>query len=77
MPLKHWLHQHLPKVWQSRNGLARLLTPLSLLFGGLVSARQGLYRSGFFQSVRLPVPVLVVGNVVAGGAGKTLSLIHI
>ena len=71
MPLKHWLHQHLPKVWQSRSGLARMLTPLSLLFGGLVAARQGLYRSGFFPSVRLPVPVLVVGNVVAGGAGKT------
>jgi tetraacyldisaccharide 4'-kinase len=71
MPLKHFLHRYLPKVWQSRNGWARLLTPLSLLYGGLVAARQGLYRSGFLPSVRLPVPVLVVGNVVAGGAGKT------
>jgi tetraacyldisaccharide 4'-kinase len=71
MPLNHWLHRCLPKVWQSRNGLARLLTPLSALYGGLVAARQGLYRSGFLPCVRLPVPVLVVGNVVAGGAGKT------
>jgi tetraacyldisaccharide 4'-kinase len=71
MPLKHFLHRYLPKVWQSRNGWACLLTPLSMLYGGLVAARQGLYRSGFLPSVRLPVPVLVVGNVVAGGAGKT------
>ena len=71
MPLKHGLHRYLPKVWASRNGWARLLTPLSLLFGALVAARQALYRSGFLPSVRLPVPVLVVGNVVAGGAGKT------
>jgi len=71
MPLKHWLHQCLPKIWQSRNGLACLLTPVSMLYRGLVAARQGLYRSGFLPSVRLSVPVLVVGNVVAGGAGKT------
>ena len=71
MPLKHCLHQHLPKVWQSRNGLARMLSPLSLLFGALVATRQGLYRCGLLPSVRLPVPMLVVGNVVAGGAGKT------
>ena len=33
--------------------------------------RQGLFISGVLKSHKLPVPVVVVGNVVAGGAGKT------
>lgn len=71
MQMSRWLHQHLPKIWLSRNGFARLLTPVSWVFAGLLGLRQGLYRFGFLQSVRLPVPVVVVGNVVVGGAGKT------
>ena len=71
MLVSRWLHLNLPKVWQSRNALARLLVPLSVFFASLMAMRQGLYRLGLFRSVRLPVPVVVVGNVVAGGAGKT------
>ena len=31
----------------------------------------GLYRLGVFPSVKLPVPVIVVGNLTVGGSGKT------
>jgi tetraacyldisaccharide 4'-kinase len=51
--------------------MAWLLWPLSLLYGLLVRLRKALYRVGWLTSERLPVPVIVVGNVVAGGAGKT------
>lgn len=51
--------------------LACLLWPASLVYGLLGMVRRDLYRSGFFKSARVGVPVLVVGNVVAGGAGKT------
>jgi tetraacyldisaccharide 4'-kinase len=61
----------LMRHWQGRGWLAWLLWPLSLLLGLLVRLRQGLYRSGLLKPARLPVPVIVVGNVVAGGAGKT------
>lgn len=69
--MRHFLHHQLPRVWQSRNWMARLLTPLALMYGWLGRARLLLYRSGLRARVHLPVPVVVVGNVVVGGAGKT------
>ncbi len=57
--------------WQRRGPLTWALWPLSLLMGLLVRLRQGLYLSGVLRRHVLPVPVVVVGNVVAGGAGKT------
>lgn len=65
------LQRVLMQAWRQRGWLARLLWPLSVLLGLLVRLRQGLYLSGFLQRHRVPVPVIVVGNVVAGGAGKT------
>ena len=50
---------------------ARLLQPLSWLYGALSAAHRWAYRIGILETQRAPVPVLVVGNLVAGGAGKT------
>ena len=61
----------LQQAWHTRGLLACLLWPASWIYGLLVKARRHLYQTGFFRSEKLPVPVLVVGNVVAGGAGKT------
>jgi tetraacyldisaccharide 4'-kinase len=61
----------LTRAWRQRGWLAWLLWPLSVPYGLLVRLRKTLYRLGWLSSERLPVPVLVVGNVVAGGAGKT------
>jgi tetraacyldisaccharide 4'-kinase len=60
----------LTRAWLQRGWLARLLWPLSVFYGGLVRLRKTMYGLGWLASERLPVPVLVVGNVVAGGAGK-------
>ncbi len=65
------LQRILIQNWQRRSALAWLLWPLSLLMGFLARLRQGLYMTGLLQRHRMPVPVIVVGNVVAGGAGKT------
>ncbi len=48
-----------------------LLGPLALGYAGVVSLRNRLYDWGLVRVRRLPVPVLCVGNLVAGGTGKT------
>ncbi len=50
---------------------ARLLQPLSWLYALLARLHETLYRLGWRTVQRAPVPLLVVGNLVAGGAGKT------
>ncbi|CAN7647767.1 tetraacyldisaccharide 4'-kinase [Pseudorhodoferax sp. LjRoot39] len=68
--MRGWLSALLPRLWLSRT-LAWPLWPLSLLYVAVTGLRRLLYRTGLRRSTRLPVPVLVVGNVVAGGSGKT------
>jgi tetraacyldisaccharide 4'-kinase len=62
-------------IWRSRGPKAWALRPLSLLYGGLSWLRRAFYSAGWFEIRRLPVPVIVVGNVVVGGAGKTPTVL--
>ena len=63
--------RQLPAFWL-RGGLpALLLAPLGWLMAGAVLLRRQLSRSGLLRSERLPVPVIVVGNIFVGGTGKT------
>jgi tetraacyldisaccharide 4'-kinase len=71
MPLFRVLHQHLPHIWQSRHWAAWLILPIAIVYGVLLRIHRLVWRMGWRQAHRLPVPVIVVGNVVAGGAGKT------
>ena len=41
------------------------------MYGALVALRRWLYRRGWLRSEHPGRPVIVVGNVIAGGAGKT------
>lgn len=65
------MRQALQRAWLRRGPLAWLLLPLSLLYGAVALLHRALYRSGLLRTERLPVAMVVVGNVVAGGAGKT------
>lgn len=61
----------LQEAWLTRGAAAWLLWPVSWLYRGVVALRNAGYRHGLLRSHRLPVPVLVVGNLIVGGAGKT------
>jgi tetraacyldisaccharide 4'-kinase len=47
------------------------LNPLSTIYGSMVAVRNALYDRGTLKARRLQGPVLSVGNLSAGGSGKT------
>jgi tetraacyldisaccharide 4'-kinase len=60
-----------PVSWTRVTAFTVLLIPLSWLYRAAVALRRGLYRASILRGERLPVPVIVVGNVSVGGTGKT------
>ena len=73
--LRETLTQALMHAWNGHGGwgqaIAILMLPVSWAFAGAVAIRRALYQRGFFKQQTLPVPVIVVGNVMVGGVGKT------
>ena len=61
----------LARSWRKRGLAAYMLWPVSKVYGVLAGLHHALYRIGFLKVERVPVPVIVVGNVITGGAGKT------
>lgn len=59
------------RIWSGRSALYLLLLPFSLLYGLISNALRLSYRWGLRKSWRAPVPVVIVGNLTAGGNGKT------
>jgi tetraacyldisaccharide 4'-kinase len=58
-------------VWYGGHWLAYPLLPASWLYRSLIWARRLAYRRGWVERCRLPVPVIIVGNLTVGGTGKT------
>lgn len=65
------LAERLESAWYGVGRAPWWTGPLALLYGLLTGLRRVLYRWGVLRSVRLPVPVVVIGNLTAGGTGKT------
>ncbi|PKH24278.1 tetraacyldisaccharide 4'-kinase [Enterobacterales bacterium CwR94] len=59
------------RIWRGQSALYVLLLPLSWLYGVITAMIRLSYRLGWRKQWKAPVPVVVVGNLTAGGNGKT------
>ena len=69
--MKAALERWLLRRWYGDVAPGPVLRLLAGVNRGLVALRRGLYARGWRRVQPVSVPVLVVGNLVAGGAGKT------
>ena len=63
--------RELQQIWYGGAQPPLQLRLLAGLYAGLTRARRALYAAGLLRRRRLPVPVVVVGNISVGGTGKT------
>ena len=65
------LQAWIDRIWYGQSRWYVLLMPLSWLYGMLIGIRRRLYELGLLRTITPQVPVVVVGNITAGGTGKT------
>ena len=75
--LKRRIAYKLEQAWYERSGLTQMLRPLSWVFLSIVTIRRFLYQTKIIKSIKLPIPVIIVGNISVGGTGKTPLVIWI
>jgi tetraacyldisaccharide 4'-kinase len=76
-PLTDRIEAALGRLWWQRQArlAAQCLRPIAWVYGAASALRRAAYASGLRKAERAPAPVIVVGNLVAGGAGKTPTVI--
>src|SRR5690606_34218738 len=62
---------HAPGYWYGDAPVPLSARALSGLYGAVSGLRRDLYLRGLLRRQRIERPVIVVGNLVAGGSGKT------
>ncbi len=65
------LEAALNKRWYGGVKPNPLLKSIAFIYSGLIQSRHFLYRVGILKSIKINVPVIVVGNFTVGGTGKT------
>jgi tetraacyldisaccharide 4'-kinase len=66
-----WIH----RVWYEDAPSGWVLLPLSGLYWLILGVRKFLYDCGVLKTRRAEMPVVVVGNITAGGTGKTPTVL--
>lgn len=73
--MKDAIHRWIQRVWYEGDRAHRLLLPFAWLYCLLLMLRRTMYRVGILRIHEAAVPVIVVGNITAGGTGKTPTTI--
>ena len=73
--MKDAAQNFLHRAWYGGDGWYRALLPLAGVYWALIAVRRLLYRAGMLRTQKAGVPVIVVGNITAGGTGKTPTTI--
>lgn len=69
--LKRKLELKLFQIWQSKQGAAKFLRPVSWFYCAIVVCRRLTYLLKIKKTEKIDAPVIVVGNLTVGGTGKT------
>lgn len=69
--MKKSLTRWFEDAWYKEMYISAWFMPLSMIYVDAVRLRRWMYRTGRLPSSRLPVPVIIVGNLTVGGTGKT------
>lgn len=65
------IQTRLTTQWYQNTPVRWLLSPLSGLFRLVSACRKIAYQQDWLTRQKLPVPVIIVGNISVGGSGKT------
>lgn len=58
-------------TWYGESPLRWLLLPFAWIYAAVIAGRRLLYTCGVLRSLKVSVPVIIIGNITAGGTGKT------
>jgi len=58
-------------TWYGGSPLRWLLLPFTWIYSAAIACRRLLYSCGVLRSLKVSVPVIIVGNITVGGTGKT------
>lgn len=67
----------LQDAWYKEMYISGVFMPISMLYADFVRFRAFLYRVGLRRKTRLPIPVVIVGNITVGGTGKTPLVLYL
>lgn len=65
------MYKAIHRIWYEGDWAYRLLLPFAGIYWLLLVLRRSLYSIGIIGRHRAAVPVIIVGNITAGGTGKT------
>ncbi len=63
--------EFIEQLWYGEHKLSTALVPISWMYRCVIALRKLAYGSGLIPLKRFNVPVIVIGNITAGGTGKT------